>query len=33
MRQRSKDNVERVMSARVPNWKQRMNQRLGQGGK
>jgi hypothetical protein len=30
MRQRSKDNIERIMSARVPNWKQRMGQRLGQ---
>jgi hypothetical protein len=29
MRQRSKDNLERVMTARVPNWKQRMNQRQG----
>jgi hypothetical protein len=27
MRQRSKDNVERVMTARVPNWKQRMGLR------
>ncbi len=30
MRQRSKDNIERTMSARVPNWKQRMAQRAGQ---
>jgi hypothetical protein len=30
MRQRSKDNIERIMSARVPNWKQRMGQRMAQ---
>ncbi len=33
MRQRSKENVERLMTARVPNWKQRMNQRKEQGMK
>jgi hypothetical protein len=28
MRQRSRQNIERVMSARVPNWKKRMAQRV-----